>query len=86
MAGSANMHGYEDTQTEINDIINHLSHINHNSLEGAREEDYFSPTSLSKRQFGFKHKTHISDFTKEIIEQNIVKKSANFENIMKKTH
>ena len=85
-ADSANMHSYEDTQTEINDIINHLSHINHNSLEGAREEDYFSPTSPAKRQFGFKHKTHISDFTKEIIEQNIVKKSANFENIMKNTH
>jgi hypothetical protein len=61
-----------------------LSHINHNSLEGAKEEDYFSPTSPSKR--ANRHKTHISDFTKEIIEQNIVKQSANFENIMKKTH
>lgn len=85
-AGSAAMHSCEDTQTEINDIINHLSHINHNSLEGVREDDHFSPTSPAKRQFGFKHKTQISDFTKEIIEQNIVKQSANFENIMKKTH
>ena len=54
-ADSANMHGYEDTQTEINEIINQLSHINHNSLEGAKEDDYFSPTSPAKRKS--KHKT-----------------------------
>lgn len=56
-AGSANMQSYEDTQTEINEIINHLSHINHNSIEGAKEDDYFSPTSPAKRKFGPKHKT-----------------------------
>ena len=55
--GSANMQSYEDTQTDINEIINHLSHINHNSIEGPKEDDYFSPTSPAKRKFGSKHKT-----------------------------